>query len=41
MARSNHQKLKLIYLYQILLEKTDDAHSIGIQQVIDEGREIE
>lgn len=36
MARSNNQKLKLLYLYQILLENTDDTHSIGTQQIIDE-----
>lgn len=36
MARSNNQKLKLLYLYRILLDKTDDTHSIGTQQIIDE-----
>lgn len=36
MARSGNQKLKLLYLYQILLDKTDDTHSIGTQQIIDE-----
>lgn len=36
LARNNNQKLKLLYLYQILLEKTDDTHSIGTQQIIDE-----
>lgn len=30
------QKVKLIYLYQLLSEKTDDSHSISTQQIIEE-----
>lgn len=33
-SRSN-QKLKIMYLYQILLENTDATHSITTQQIID------
>lgn len=35
MAKGNNQKLKLIYLIKILLERTDDNHSITMREIID------
>ncbi|MGN9019659.1 helix-turn-helix transcriptional regulator [Lachnospiraceae bacterium HCP1S3_C3] len=35
MPKSSNQKLKLIYLMKILLEQTDDTHSITMQEIID------
>jgi predicted DNA-binding transcriptional regulator YafY len=35
MAKGNNQKLKLIYLMKILLEKTDETHSITMQEILD------
>lgn len=35
MPKSSNQKLKLIYLMKILLERTDDIHSITMQEIID------
>ena len=35
MPRSSNQKLKLIYLMKILLERTDDTHSITMPEIID------
>lgn len=35
MAKSSNQKLKLIYLMKILLEKTDETHSITMSEIID------
>lgn len=32
----SHQKLKLLYLMKILLEKTDEEHTITVPQMIDE-----
>lgn len=34
MAKGANQKLKLLYLMKILLEKTDDEHSITMSQII-------
>ena len=35
MPKSSHQKLKLIYLMKILLERTDEAHSITMHEIVD------
>lgn len=35
MAKSSGQKLKLLYLAQLLLEETDEEHGLTIQQMID------
>lgn len=35
MAKSSNQKLKLVYLMKILLEKTDETHSITMSEIID------
>lgn len=34
MAQGSNQKLKLIYLMKILLEKTDETHSINMHEII-------
>ena len=34
MAKGNNQKLKIIYLMKILLEKTDEEHSITMPEII-------
>ena len=36
MAKSESQKLKLIYLYKIFLEKTDENHGITMAEIIRE-----
>lgn len=36
MSRGSNQKLKLIYLMKILLEKTDDKHSLTLAEIQDE-----
>ena len=36
MPKSANQKLKLLYLMQYLLQKSDEEHPISIQQMIDE-----
>ena len=36
MARSSNQKLKLLYLYQFLLEKSDEKHPVTINEMIQE-----
>jgi hypothetical protein len=36
MAKSPHQKLKLLYLYQILREKTDEKNTLTVPQTIKE-----
>ena len=36
MPKSANQKLKLLYLMQFLLQKSDEAHPISVQQMIDE-----
>ena len=36
MAKSDNQKLKLLYIKQMLEEKTDENHVISKQQIIDE-----
>ncbi len=36
MPKSSKQKLKLLYLMKILLEKTDDTHTLSIMQIIEE-----
>ena len=36
MAKSDNQKLKLLYIKQMLEEKTDENHVISTQQIIDE-----
>lgn len=35
MAKASNQKLKLIYLMKILLENTDEIHSISMSEIID------
>jgi len=35
MAKSSNQKLKLLYLLKILLERTDDAHSLTLAELIE------
>ncbi len=34
MAQSLNQRLKLLYLMKIMLEKTDETHSITMQEII-------
>lgn len=34
MAKSSNQKLKILYLMKILLEKTDDTHSITMSEIL-------
>lgn len=34
MAKGNNQKLKMIYLMKILLERTDDEHSITMSEIL-------
>lgn len=34
MAKGSNQKLKLVYLMKILLEKTDEAHSITMEDIL-------
>lgn len=34
MSQGSNQKLKLIYLMKILLEKTDEIHSINMHEII-------
>lgn len=34
MTKNANQKLKLLYLYQILLEKTDDAHYLSMDEIL-------
>lgn len=34
MAKGNNQKLKILYLIKILSEKTDETHSITMQEII-------
>lgn len=36
MSRGTNQKLKLIYLMKILLEKTDDEHSLTLVEILNE-----
>ena len=36
MAKSDNQKLKLLYIKKMLEEKTDENHVISTQQIIDE-----
>ncbi|MCI8423881.1 MAG: WYL domain-containing protein [Lawsonibacter sp.] len=36
MAKSSNQKAKLLQLYQLLLEKTDEDHPITVPQIIEE-----
>ncbi len=36
MSRGSNQKFKFTYLMQIMLEKTDDEHSLTIGQILDE-----
>ena len=35
MPKSSNQKLKLIYLMKILLERTDETHSITMPEIIE------
>ena len=35
MAKSSNQKLKLMYLMKIMLEMTDETHSITMNEIID------
>ncbi len=35
MAKGTNQKLKLVYLIKIMLEKTDDTHSLTMPEIID------
>lgn len=41
MAKSENQKLKLLYLYRILLEKTDDTHAITLDEIKNELEKFE
>ena len=34
--KHSHQKLKLLYLMKILLDKTDDEHSMTVPEMIEE-----
>ncbi len=34
MPKSPNQKLKLLYLYQILLQKTDEDHKISMEEIL-------
>jgi hypothetical protein len=34
MAKGTNQKLKLLYLMKILLEKTDETHSITMPEIL-------
>lgn len=36
MAKGTNQKLKLIYLMKIMLEKTDDEHGLSLAEIITE-----
>lgn len=36
MARSEKQKLKLLYIMQLLLERTDEEHTVTTQEIIDD-----
>lgn len=36
MARSENQKLKLLYLQKIIFENTDEEHGLTLQEIIDE-----
>ena len=36
MARSQKQKLKLLYLMRFLLQQSDEAHPVGIAQMVEE-----
>lgn len=36
MAKSANQKLKLLYLMQMLLSKSDEKHTLSVQEMIDE-----
>ena len=36
MARSAHQKLKILYLSRMLLEKTDEDHRLTVNEMIQE-----
>ncbi|MBQ9563077.1 MAG: WYL domain-containing protein [Lachnospiraceae bacterium] len=36
MPKSNHQKLKILYIYQLLREKTDETHVVSMQEILDE-----
>ncbi|MCD8149409.1 MAG: WYL domain-containing protein, partial [Clostridiales bacterium] len=36
MAKSANQKLKIVYLMRILMEKTDETHSISMAEIIEE-----
>ena len=35
MAKGSNQKLKIVYLMKILLEKTDETHSITMAEIIE------
>ena len=35
MAKSEKQKLKLLYLMQLLLEKTDEEHAVTMPEIIE------
>ena len=35
MPKSSNQKLKLIYLMKILLERTDETHSVTMPEIIE------
>ena len=34
MAKNPHQKLKLLYLHQILLQKTDENHKLNMDDIL-------
>ena len=41
MARTSRQKLKILYLYKILHEKTDENHPMSVQEMIEELRQYD
>ena len=41
MPKSEKQKLKLYYLYKIMLEQTDDSHALSMAQIIEELQEYD
>lgn len=36
MSRGTNQKFKFTYLMQVMLEKTDDEHSLTLNQILEE-----
>ena len=36
MPKSNHQKLKILYIYRLLRERTDENHVVSMQEILQE-----